>query len=283
MDFVNKSLNRVTDNFFCCGPIVLATPITSSSNMALSSFGQHKGLMTQENTGWLSLPRGGETDIENPFGYTAVGKIIHTQECEYKGRSGLIYITERAICYRGIGLFGYEVERLIIPYEIVKEITKDNDQGFIKQVIIIETIKREVHEFTHLQTIDTTITLLQQTWQEAKASPPSPIHKSAINSIFRSITTLTTTDTESLSFSEDKDSKDDDANDDATLNQSSIRFNHNKELWNEFVETINTNHEEDAQQVVKVRYPNIPSRSSTFKRTRTLASFNSTTYYQKEC
>ncbi len=269
MDFVNKSLNGVSDNIFCCGPINIATvtpTITSFPSMSLSSFGQHKGLMKQENTAWLSLPRGGEsgTEIENPFGYTAVGKIIHTQECEYKGRSGIIYITERAICYRGIGLFGYEVDRLIIPYEIVKEITKDNDQAF-RLAIIIETTKREVHEFTHVQEKDTAITLLQQSWQEAKISPPSPIHKSAINSIFRSITTLTATESESLSFSEDTDSKDDTANDGATLNQSSITFNHNKELWNEFVEKINTKHQEDAHQVVKVRYLNIPSRCSTFK------------------
>jgi len=80
----------------------------------------------------------------NPFG-PVVGKIKHIYSCEYRKQRGDIYVASKAICFRRTTLFGWELDRVIIPWESVSSIF-ESDHG----VVTIKTHANELHKIESL-------------------------------------------------------------------------------------------------------------------------------------
>jgi len=58
---------------------------------------------------------------ENPFG-PAVGEILNVYTCSHKGEMGVLYLATKAVCFRRTILFGWEVEKLIVPWILVETV-----------------------------------------------------------------------------------------------------------------------------------------------------------------
>lgn len=73
------------------------------------------------------------TQSENPFG-PAVGEILNVYTCSHKGERGVLYLATKAVCFRRTILFGWEVEKVIVPWTIVETV-----RGFENGMISINT------------------------------------------------------------------------------------------------------------------------------------------------
>lgn len=76
----------------------------------------------------------------NPFG-PVVGNMQHIITCNYRNRRGEVYVASKALCFRRTALFGWEIFRLVVPWESVKAI----DVGDFR-AIFIQTSNDEQHE-----------------------------------------------------------------------------------------------------------------------------------------
>lgn len=77
--------------------------------------------------------------LVNPFG-PVVGNMKHVYSCDYKKQRGEIYIASKALCFRRTTIFGWELDRVIIPWESVFSID-ESDHG----VVTIKTHTDELH------------------------------------------------------------------------------------------------------------------------------------------
>ena len=227
-------LDKMSENF-CCGPVNLNTfsaptkhfhPLSKnkiltesgSEDKATTSISTSKESISTSSTTpsmMLQLSRGGDTHT-NPFSYAVVGNIKSAVSCTHKQKLGIFYITQRAICFRRVGFFGIEVERMVIPFDIVKGITigshhtkEKQEEGWSEcdhqqQCIILTTTRNEEYHFSNMKDEDQVLSQLQQAHKEAKESP-FVLQKGAVNRLFRSITTLSsaTPDTDTPSMSSD--------------------------------------------------------------------------------
>ena len=211
--FLDRSIDLLTNNICCQGPDYSKTAPPQSRSTPSASVSR----MIME--------------AENPFGSKAVGDIKSVSECGYENMQGLLYITSRAICFRGIGLFGFEVDRIIISFGLLQDLMK-NQQG---NDIIVTTNNDGNYCFSGVGNLDEVVNLMNQTWEEAKDSP-STLQKSAVKNMFRSITTLST-ETDSMSMS-DLDTEIDDM---LHVNEQDKKQPENivvKKLWNQLNESI---------------------------------------------
>ena len=136
--YLDKCLNYFTDNINCTNNNLSTTPImfcqqtTTSISPSTSTYSQ-----VETNKSSSSVA---DTTTPNPFGVKAVGNIKSIFPCKYsesssstatiKSRtattqvSGQLFVTTKALCFQRIGLFGLEIDRVIIPFNIVTAIEK---------------------------------------------------------------------------------------------------------------------------------------------------------------
>lgn len=267
LSFLDKSINSMSERF-CCGPVNLNTfsvptkhvhPTSKNINVAQSGGEDEDRDKAGSPTSSMLLqpPRGGNMQID-PFSNATVGNIKSSLSCTYKEKLGILYITQRAIFFRRVGFLGIEVERLIIPFDIVTDLTKGRHQTKQESILVMTKRKEEYH-FSNMKDIDQVLSELQLACKEAKESP-FVLQKSAVNRLFRSITTLSSSslDTDALSVSseggEKKNVGDNDNELDGTnkngvvLDLSAMKKDEiEQQVWKDFVGTI---HEKQYKQKV---------------------------------
>ena len=213
----------------------------------------------------LSLILDGHDD--NPFGYTAVGEIKAVLKCIYynNDKSGILYITERAICFRHIGLFGFEISRLVIPFDVVKNIYSENNIDRYERIVIetdFDKMSLDGEKICHFfllkeqHLLDQALTLLLSTWGELNQSTTT-LQKTAINDMFQNITTLTDK-TESMSMSDDDNdtSSSEEVHDTTSADNALVLFEKcdsetaKMELWDTFVDNVKRS--QYSNKVIKV-------------------------------
>ncbi len=249
ISYLDQCLNYFNENLHCSYP---TKPPYASSTMVSHSSVSSQLTPILSSSGMTTSSENSSTAISNPFGITAVGNIKTVIPCTYnEATMGQLYITTKALCYQRIGFFGLEIERVIIPFHIVSIIEKCHD---VTNGITVHTKdgKSYLFEFT-IHKVDQEMNLIHQSWKES----PKTLHKSAVNELFRTITTLSQEeDYHSLCVDDDDDDDvnhneiiDNQENDvEVILNLSSVESdnclqndnNSNKSriLWNEYQQKI---------------------------------------------
>jgi len=146
----------------------------------------------------------------NPFGYQAVGDVKSILKCTHKNASGELYITTRAVCFRRTNYFGWEVDRLIIPFKVTKSISSDTKQ----HGVVITANQSDAfyfHGFSINDNVSDISSSLYESWKKSEQEP-FEVQNSSLNNFYRSITTFGTrsgieTSIESSPTEEDLDNK----------------------------------------------------------------------------
>lgn len=250
--FLDQSLHLFADSICCAGPNNYPSTRASSQSSDNSKTTSRTRTRTR-STGAPSSSTLQMSDNFNPFGSTTVGEIKSVVQCVNEKFTGELYITARAIIFRRMGLFGLEADRIILPFEIVTNVTKHHHHN--DAVIVTTTNKIDPYLFSRVKDLDHVLGVIRTTRKEAEASP-SPLEKTAVNRMFRSITTLTS-DNDSVSDLENTVSHSlNEADTGNNLDLFSMLKDVNpiqtNKLWNKLNETI---HEKgnDAQKVAVVR------------------------------
>ena len=250
--YVDKSLNSVADNF-CCGSMNVSFP----SNELGDSISKGASVDIKSTTSCISNV---ENQV-NPFGYYVVGYVKETLTCVYQEKHGILYITERALCFRRTGLFGLEIERIVIPLDTIQQVRKheqeqeqEQKQKQKQKKVIIDIRpgnshqRNESYQFSNIKCVNNVASQIEQACRDARTFP-RPLEKSVVSKLFKSITTLTITDDDTISVTEeDVSSIEDNANDVEVLeiaeDDSAIH------RWGELMKTLDQ--EKMANEIVMV-------------------------------
>lgn len=92
--------------------------------------------------------------IKNPFG-PAVGNIMSKFECSINGGVGECFISSQAVIISQNQFFGFQVNRVIIPWREVKSLSRNNN------TIIVGTKSDSSYAFDGVDRVEETLKLLR--------------------------------------------------------------------------------------------------------------------------
>ena len=158
----------------------------------------------------------------NPFG-PVVGNMTHVISCDYKNQRGEIYVASRALCFRRTALLGWEISRVIIPWESVMAIDK-SDHG----AIFIQTHNDERHEIHGFSNdVSAVVTALSDAWKRRHVKSEQDVKNShAVNQLYRRLSLLSESDDIPLDSWDDKSLIHDN-----TISQQSFTGDKLQNLW----------------------------------------------------
>ncbi len=177
--YIDRCLSFFTDNINCSNYNIPYTNVAMVGEASISSLSSTKLDSTSAGTTFSAE----NSTVCNPFGVKAVGNVRTIIPCKYLTCEGHLYVTTRALCFQRIGLFGFEVERVIIPFNIASKIDKCQEINGL----FVETKDGKSYQFELVMNqAEQEIDLLCKAWRES----PKSLDKTAVHELFRTITTL---------------------------------------------------------------------------------------------